>query len=233
VIRSTAAHPPRLYAEVVRYAAIILAVGCGTNHAPAPAPVNECAATESVTELSALTNAMATMDGPTGFAAADTMFADGIAIFDTGCRAAALPPGAGVSASCSPASCTFTVRFAMYPEIYNFDGTVMRDGEVLTVSLHSFDGHNSEAGRDWSIDGSLTIESSTIDGSLHATGSDTLGYPATYDTTVDYRAVVVDASGCPIGGSMYATNVTKIDPSSGMQSQNVDGVLDFGPACAR
>src|SRR5262245_44113192 len=120
----------------MRYAVMFAVVGCGTDHTRVP--LDDCAAIDSIVQLGALTNAMTAMDAAAGLTAATTMLEDDQYIFAS-MTYCAQPGQSGTSvSSCSPLGCTFSAGFEMYPAVYSFDGTVMRDGDVLTLTLHSF-----------------------------------------------------------------------------------------------
>lgn len=91
----------------------------------------------------------------------------------------------------------------------------------------------------WDIDGKVTITATSIDGDVHSHGvTDIQGgsgagaINVTWDTSVDYQAIQLDAQGCAIGGSVHA--VVSYDVKAGNQSGgafNVQGGATFGPAC--
>lgn len=207
-------------------------VGCGTDHTSAD--VSDCAAKDAVVQLGKLAMAMDGMDGMSGFVATHTLFDDATVMFHPGsqCSAVSTPSGP-TSASCTPAMCTFNFDYAVYPGIQHFGGTVMRDGHEVTLALDAYNGHSRTLGTRWTIDGALTLTGTTVSGTFHARAVATGNFPApgTYETTVDFQSVRVDADGCPIGGSLQAVDIAKVTEGYPGDSHDLIGSIAFGPAC--
>lgn len=145
----------------------------------------------------------------------------------------------GGTATCTADQCTFTGFGDDTPgNSWSIDGTIKHAGDTTTFNL-DYQVNNSGAAIVWHIDGDVTVSATLIDGTVHSNGKTDVtamnGNPSvnvTYDTTVDYNQITLDAQGCATGGDLHATvsyNVKAGGQSGG--SYNVQGGAKFGPAC--
>lgn len=213
---------------------IAFGVLLGCSGGPMSAPVDTTAATDSVEQLVAITTAMANADGASGLAAGTKLVTDGETIFSASNLTAGIPQGANVSASCSSTSCVFDVGFSQYPEVFGFSGSATLDGSQLSLQLQRSSGHSSELEATWTVDGTLNMTGSTINGTLKVSGDITGNFPVpgTTTTTIEYQHIAVDATACPIGGSLRAASIaSSTPPASATQTEDIVGTAVFGPAC--
>ncbi len=210
---------------------LVIVAGCGTDE-HTPAAVGGCAALDAVEELGKLARAMTAMDGPSGFAAAETLVQDAKDMFGSGCSANTISPD---SATCTPELCTFQFDRAVYPSITSFGGTVTRDGDAVTLALAAYNGHSPTLGAKWTIDGTLRLTDATVDGQVRARAVVTGNFPApgTHETTLDFRSIAVDEAGCPTEGSMYAVDIANVTGDYGGPNHDIAGTARFGPACGQ
>jgi hypothetical protein len=210
---------------------LVIVAGCGTDE-HTPAAVSDCAALDAVKELGKLARAMTATDGPSGFAAAETLFQDAKDMFGAGCSADPTPPD---NATCTPERCTFQLDREIYPSITKFGGTVTRDGDAVTLALEAYNGHSPTLGATWTIDGTLRLTEAIVDGQVRARAVVTGNFPTpgTYETTIDFRSIAVDEAGCPTEGSMYAVDIANVTVDYGDPSHDIAGTARFGPACGQ
>lgn len=219
--------------------AALLVVSCGGDYTSVP--LNECAARVSVTQFSKLATAMTEMNGLNGFKAVDALDSDQNSIFVTDaphpCVAdGTVPMGTGVffSAECASTSCKFGWASVVYPLNKNFDATIDRDGDAMTVAMSYDEFHSPQTGgTSVRTDGSVTLTDTTLDGMFQIHGEEPgLDLPPqwTSDLVLEYRSVRLDAQGCPIGGSVHAVLVSEGDKSLGTP-ENIEGEVSFGPGC--
>jgi hypothetical protein len=81
----------------------------------------------------------------------------------------------------------------------------------------------------WRMDGEMTVTDTSIDGEVRIVADGTSGgSDVSWEVTVDYIDVVLDASGCPIGGRLDARSIFTGD---GRELWNLEGFVTFGPTC--
>jgi hypothetical protein len=221
--------------RTVRHAILLVAVGCSG----LPRVVDTSAAEDSVLQLEAAANAMASSDGNGALSGLLATLADGTAITGYPTEAELPPNPIVVTATCMPSSCTFNSSSAPpFGATFALTGTLAGDGDVMMISLTDGGGGTmADRGiRHWSISGSITLTATQLDGTVmlvHMTGA--AGAPESYaelDYTVAYHAVRLDAQGCPIGGSLTAT--TTGNDSVGATNSvspmiNLEQAGSFGP----
>jgi hypothetical protein len=148
----------------------------------------------------------------------------------------------GGTADCTATSCTFNnYGDDSTGSAWKINGTITRTGDTTKFDL-DYDITSAGTSLKWDISGDVTITATSIDGSVHSHGvtnvDGTSGAPSgvnvTWDTTVDYEAVALDAQGCATGGSVHA--VVSYNVKAGGQSGgafDVEGSATFGPACGQ
>ena len=225
---------------------VVVAVIAGCRNSPTPILSQLGAGSwDSVTQLVALTTAMAAMDGGSGLAASNSLVVDSDAIFYNCAGTYAVPQGATGEASCGATRCTFDMNFvgelsepyeSPQPYAYAFSGSAAFEASQLTLKLQQ--GHGAaEANATWTLDGTVTMSQSELDGTLHLSGNTALNAdwntcgPGTTSSTVEYQRVALDANGCPIGGSIYAVTTMISTIATENPTEAFDGTLELGPAC--
>jgi hypothetical protein len=143
------------------------------------------------------------------------------------------------TAECTATGCTFT-SYGDSAAGWLINGSVSRSGDTTTFDI-TYDVTSAGASIQWAIDGSVTITATSVDGDVHSHGvtkveggSNNPGVNVTWDTTVDYNAISLDAQGCATGGSVHA--VVSYSVSAGGQGGgafDVEGTATFGPACGQ
>lgn len=215
---------------------------CGSEKSPGT--VNPQNARTSLDQVGSVNAAVAASNGAMAASAVAAMTAAGQGIVTpaapagrvVGLAPVELPRSLGSSATtgtaaCTPTGCTFTHFGDDTPgNAWTIDGTISKAGDTLTFDL-TYDVTSAGATVAWTIDGAVTVTATSIDGAVHSTGTSS-GGPAggvSWDVHVDYQAVQLDGSGCPIGGSIHAS--TAYDFAAG--SYDVEGTVTFGPACGQ
>ncbi|HVV85851.1 MAG TPA: hypothetical protein VHE35_22485 [Kofleriaceae bacterium] len=223
--------------------AIVALAACGGSD-PSPGTVNSQNARTSIDQVGQVNAALAASDGNMAASAVAAMTAAGQGIVSPSAPAGRLEglapdhlPRSLVSsaatgtANCTAAGCTFDHFGDDTPgNGWTIDGSISKSGDTITFDL-TYDVTSGGATVDWSIDGSVTVTATSIDGSVHSKGTSSSG-PAggvSWDVSVDYQNVQLDGSGCPIGGSIHAS--TAYDFAAG--SYDVAGDVTFGPACGQ
>lgn len=147
---------------------------------------------------------------------------------------------------CMAGTCTFT-RYGYkggdgeLSEGYGIDGTITHTGDTSTFDLTSSFADYYEF-MDWVISGSVTTTATRVDGTIHSHGTGRGahgGLPPlpTWDVTIDYAAIALDAQGCPTGGTVHAVtsyvHAAGADPflDGETPSFEVKGTVALGPAC--
>ena len=226
-------------------------MGCGGATEPAEVTMDMMAARASIDQVGKIVAAMSAMTG--GDAASDVTSlmaahqelvtlppaeeppAGVVAVFpDLG---SAAPPATG-SAVCTADSCTFTAYgYTVGYDEFRIDGTVTHSSDLLAFQIsyqHSFKVHVDQMV--WTLDGSISTASG-LDGSVRfrATGSG-FSSGAMWDATVPYRAITLDAQGCPTGGSLQVTTSYVIPSRPPGEYAGPPGFVfqastAFGPGC--
>jgi len=234
---------------------VVAAAACGEDE-PDKGTVNTTSAKASVENVGKVNSSMASSNGANAASAVQAMTQAGQSIVTPSgqpSRLVGLLPetfprpdlSSAVSgtAECTPTSCTFTnYGDDATSASWKINGTITKSGDTTTFDL-DYDVTSAGTSLKWQIDGSLTITATSIDGSVHSHGvtnvtGGTGGAPGqvnvTWDTDVDYQAIVLDAQGCATGGSVHA--VVSYDVDAGGQSGGafkVQGTAAFGPACGQ
>jgi len=116
---------------------------------------------------------------------------------------------------------------------YRINGFIRHTGDTFAVDL-TFTLTSAEYTFDWTIDGSITLTPTLIDGDIHSHGSSTgEGYAISWDVDLDYDAIGVDGSGCPISGRLAAQVAYDVSGEGGRGTFAVAGAVRFGPACGQ
>ena len=139
---------------------------------------------------------------------------------------------------CTATGCTFNnCGGSSARGTWTINGTIMVSGDTYTFDL---DYHIVTSGVDyaWTIDGSLTLTATSIDGSMTSKGHgtvNTMGYNFSYDYDVstDFNMVVLDGQSCPTGGSIHSEVSYSTSGVQGGEAGNyhVQGTVTFGPTC--
>ncbi len=141
------------------------------------------------------------------------------------------------SATCNANGCVFdhygdTTSGASY----SINGSISRNGDELTFDL-TYDVTSQGLDFHWNMDGHVRVNATLIDGEVHSDGDATVSsdgrtYHVGWDVDVDYNAIGLDGTGCPISGSLSATVGYSV---SGAQSgtYRAAGSVSFGPACGQ
>ena len=116
---------------------------------------------------------------------------------------------------------------------YRIDGFIRHTGDTFAVDL-TFTLTSAEYTFDWTIDGSITVTPTLIDGEIHSHGSSRGdGYAISWDVDLDYDAIGLDAGGCPVSGRLAAQVAYEVSGEGGRGSFAVAGAVRFGPACGQ
>lgn len=232
---------------------VVCAAACGEDEA-AKGTVNTTSAKTSVEQVGKVNSSMSMSNGANAASAVQAMTQAGQAIVtpmgQAGRQLGLLPerfPRPDLSqavtgtAECTPTSCTFN-NFGddSAGSAWKINGTISKSGDTTTFDL-TYDVVSAGTSLTWTIDGKVTITATSIDGDVQSHGvTDVQGGSGagainiTWDTSVDYQAIQLDAQGCATGGSVHA--VVSYDVKAGNQSGgafNVQGTATFGPACGQ
>lgn len=143
---------------------------------------------------------------------------------------------------CMAGSCTFThYGYSEGPYTnYTIDGTITHSGDTSTFDLTSSFKDYYEY-MDWVISGSVTTTATRVDGTIHSHGAGHAAHGSsplpTWDVTVDYAAITLDAQGCPTGGTVHAVtsyvHAADADPFLDGETPSfaVKGTVALGAAC--
>lgn len=148
-----------------------------------------------------------------------------------------LPPGVAMP-DCITASLTTATFTECDVEGHMVDGTISHAGprlnaEVIDVFMFDAGSRNGIEGAT-TLDGSLSVTprdlgtaaSTVIDGAIDLDATWThRGADYLLDAAVSFDTVVVDESGCPVGGSLTASGTVR---GSGLQAART---VQFGPDC--
>lgn len=139
------------------------------------------------------------------------------------------------SATCDASGCTFD-NFGDDSEYgsYRIDGSIRRTGDVLAFDL-TYDIITDGLEFHWELDGNVRANATLIDGDMHSHGealieSEGERYDIGWDFDLAYDDIILDASGCPVGGSLSATVAYAV---AGAGSYRAAGSVSFGPACGQ
>jgi hypothetical protein len=234
----------------------IAAAACGEDEA-AKGTVNTTSAKASVENVGKVNAAMAAGNGANAAAAVQAMTSAGQSIVTPaqgGAQRVGLLPesfprptiASAVSgtAECTPTGCTFNnYGDDSAGSVWKINGSISKSGDTTKFNI-DYDVASGGTSLKWHIDGDVTITATSIDGKVHSHGVTNVetggqgGAPGqlkvTWDTDVDYQAIVLDAQGCATGGSVHA--VVSYDVDAGGQSGgsfDVQGTATFGPACGQ
>jgi hypothetical protein len=230
---------------------VVTAAACGGDDAD-KGTVNTTSAKTSVEQVGKVDSSMAASNGANAATAVQSMTQAGQSIVtpmgQAGRQLGLIPEtfprpdlsqAATGTAECTPTACTFT-NYGDDAAGWKINGTIKKSGDKTTFDM-KYDIVSAGTSLKWDIDGDVTITATSIDGDVHSHGvTDVQGGSAagainvTWDTSVDYQAIQLDAQGCAIGGSVHA--VVSYDVKAGGQSGgafNVQGTAAFGPACGQ
>lgn len=138
------------------------------------------------------------------------------------------------SAACTPTGCVFD-NYGDDGEYgsYRINGSISKTGDALAFDL-DYDVLYEGLEFHWHMDGHVRVNATLIDGEVHSDGdakftSEGKTYEVGWDFDIDYDAIGLDPSGCPVSGSLSAT----VAYSSQGQSYRAAGSIGFGPACGQ
>jgi hypothetical protein len=222
---------------------VVVVAACGGSDAP-KGTVNTASARTSVDQVGTVNTSMMASNGDGAAAAVQAMTSAGQSIVTpagaSGRLLGMLPPSfpktdihnATGTADCTPTGCTFT---SYGDASYMINGTINKSGDTVTFDL-TYDITGGQA-LSWSIDGSVTVTATSIDGEVHShgetSGSESGGFTVTWDTQVQYNAITLDGAGCPTAGSVHATLGYDVSGAQGGGSFDTQGTATFGPACGQ
>ena len=138
------------------------------------------------------------------------------------------------TASCDDTGCVYD-NFGDDTEYgsYRINGFIRKTGDTFAFDL-TFDLTSSGYTFDWSIDGSITVSPTLIDGEIHSHGSSTGdGYAISWDVDLDFDQIGLDGSGCPTSGRLAARVAYDVSGTQGSGNYAVAGAVTFGPACGQ
>jgi len=223
--------------------AIVTLAACGGSD-KAPGTVNAQSARVSINQVGNVNSAMQNSNGGMAASAVAAMTSAGQTIVTPSAPAGLvglapdhLPRPLVLSAqtgtaNCTPTSCTFDNFGDDTPgSSWTIDGTISKSGDTISFDL-TYDIESQGTTINWSIDGSVAVTPTSIDGTVNSNGTAT-GGPAggvSWDVSVHYNAVQLDGSGCPIGGSVTASTSYE---AAGRGIYDVEGTVTFGPACGQ
>jgi hypothetical protein len=230
---------------------VVTAAACGGDDHD-KGTVNTASAKTSVEQVGKVNSAMAAGNGANAAAAVQAMTSASQSLVtpmgQPGRQLGLLPdtfPRGDLSqavtgtAECTPSGCTFN-SYGDDAAGWKINGSISKSGDTTTFDL-TYDVSSAGTSLAWMIDGKLTITATSIDGEVHNNGrtkfeggSGTQGIDVTWDTSVDYQAIVLDAQGCATGGTVSA--VVSYSVKTGGQSGgafDVAGAATFGPACGQ
>lgn len=234
-------------------ASLVLAVAACGGDDHDKGTVNTANAKASVENVGKVNAAMAASNGANAASAVQAMTQAGQSIVtpaQPGARVGLLPesfPRPDIAkavtgtADCTPTGCTFTnYGDDSTSSAWKINGSISKTGDTTKFNL-DYDVVSAGTSLKWHIDGDVTLTATSIDGSVHSHGvTDVQGgsgaqtINVTWDTTVDYEAITLDAQGCATGGSVHA--VVAYDVKAGSQGGgkfDVEGTATFGPACGQ
>lgn len=143
-------------------------------------------------------------------------------------------PTASGSAVCTAASCAFTTYgYTLGYDVFRIDGTVTHSGDLLVLHVSYEWSFKVQVDRMvWTLDGSISTAAG-LDGSAHFHGAGSgISDGVRWDTTIEYRAIKLDAQGCPTGGSLQATtSYFTPQPPQGQGGFAFQASTAFGPGC--
>ena len=139
------------------------------------------------------------------------------------------------SAECTPTGCVFT-NYGDDSEYGSFriNGSIQRTGDVLAFDL-TYDITTDGLDFHWDLDGRVRANATLIDGDVHSHGEATVvsegrTYELGWDFDIEYDNIILDAGGCPVGGSLSATVAYAV---AGSGSYRARGSVTFGPTCGQ
>jgi hypothetical protein len=142
------------------------------------------------------------------------------------------------SAECNASGCVFrdfgdTGTWGSY----RINGTISRSGDRYTFDL-TYDITGQGLDFHWEMDGDIRVTPALIDGSVSSRGdarveSEGERYDLSWDFDIDYNAIGLDGSGCPVSGSLAATVEVSGSGPSGGGSYRTAGSVTFGPSCGQ
>lgn len=232
---------------------VVAAAACGGDD-HAKGTVNTANAKASVENVGKVNAAMAASNGANAASAVQSMTQAGQAMVTPSGQPARLLgllpesfPRPDLSqavtgtAECTATMCTFTnYGDDSTTSAWKINGTITKSGDNTKFDL-DYDVTSAGTSLKWDISGDVTITATLIDGSVHSkgvtnvdAGSGATGVNVTWDTTVDYDAIALDAQGCATGGSVHAivSYTVKANGQSG-GAFDVQGSATFGPACGQ
>jgi hypothetical protein len=229
---------------------VFAAAACGGDDA-AKGTVNTTSAKTSVEQMGKINTSMSSGNGANAAAALQALTSASQSIVTPAGQAGRLVgllpesfPRPDLSqaisgtAECSATSCTFSnYGDNTVGSSWLINGSVGKSGDTSTFDI-TYNVTSAGATIDWKIDGSVTINATTIDGNVHnhgvtdlAGGSNTQAIDVTWDTATDYNNITLDAQGCATGGDVHATVGYAVNTAGRGSSFNVQGGAKFGPAC--
>jgi hypothetical protein len=230
---------------------VVTAAACGGDDHD-KGTVNTASAKTSVEQIGKVNTAMAAGNGANAAAAVQAMTAAGQSLVtpmgQAGRQLGILPdkfPRPDLSqavtgtAECTPSGCTFN-SYGDDAAGWKINGSVSKSGDTTTFDI-TYDVNSAGTSLAWTIDGKVTVTATSIDGDVHSHGetkfeggSGTQGVNVTWDTSVDYQAITLDAQGCATAGKVSAVVSYKVETGGRSGGAfDVAGSATFGPACGQ
>ena len=116
---------------------------------------------------------------------------------------------------------------------YRINGFIRHSGDTFSIDI-TFSLTSAEYTFDWTIDGSITVTPTLIDGEIHSHGASRGdGSAVSWDVDLDYDAIGLDGSGCPVSGRLAVQVAYDVSGEGGSGSFAAAGAVRFGPACGQ
>lgn len=217
-------------AEAARMTAVLimLIAACGGGSSPTPQAIDVTEASYFVRDVYELDRARVSGDGNAGANAVITL-ADGIGGLLPGGNIV-LPTGRSSGAAAT--GCTCTTSGCTFPHCgegnQTLDGGITVSGTAYTFDV-DYTATYTDNTETWHLSGNLTIDPAQLDGAITRDVSWTDGSTST--SSAEFRAVIVDAAHCAIGGVLHGDNAEAV-PNDRAQTFHVAGDATFTPTCA-
>jgi hypothetical protein len=202
---------------------------------------NPASATSTVAQMNAFTTAFASGNGETAAFAAYSIGGSAASIVtpaapDQARRTTGTFNAVG-TCECTDSGCTFE-GCGDDAGTWMIDGSIGKSGDTYTFDYTMDIGIAGQAWS-WTTDSDITISDTAIEGDISADGEGSFddGQGGTVDLSwswsVTNNDIVLDETGCAVGGSMDAS--VDYEGTSGGQSGSYSGsaTVTFGPACGQ
>lgn len=234
---------------VVSFASVLFALGACGGDGPdyKHGTINSSSAEAAISGMTDIGAAIRSGDGDTSASGVLALTAIGqVLVTPSGAREVApiglVPTSWGKTrteaftgtATCDDSGCVYN-NFGDDSEYgsYRINGYIRRSGDSYSFDL-DFSLTSSGYEFDWQLDGAITVSPTLIDGEIHSHGSSSgEGYSVSWDVDLDFDAINLDASGCPVSGRLAVRVVYEASSPQGRGEYAVEGAVTFGPACGQ